>query len=118
MNYLEAAKEISEVIPDIENELKNCRTQNSYIVIQTFTEKIKNMIRQKDENILFKCLKKMGNIYRNGDNFLKNAVECTFIYSLDNSTAFCSDEYRKVIFSHISKDLQKIYARQIYSHGS
>lgn len=117
MNYLQATEEIKEIIPEIENELKKNRSQNSYSVIQTFTDRIKSMIRQNDRNILFKCLKKMDKIYKNGDTVLKNAVESTFIYSLDNSTAFCSEEYRKVIFSHISKDLQNIYSRQIYSHG-
>lgn len=117
MNYLQATQEITEIIPEIENELKKNRSQNSYSVIQTFTDRIKSMIRQNDRNILFKSLKKMDEIYKNGDTVLKNAVESTFIYSLDNSTAFCSEEYRKVIFSHISKDLQKIYSRQIYSHG-
>ena len=118
MNYLQAAQEIKEVITDIQNELKENRTQNSYSVIQTFTDRIKSMIRQNDRNILFKSLKKMDEIYKNGDIMLKNAVENIFIYSLDNYTAFCSEEYRKVIFSHISQDLQKIYSRQIYSHGT
>ncbi|PTT73031.1 MULTISPECIES: hypothetical protein [unclassified Chryseobacterium] len=117
MNYLEAAQEIKEVIPEIENELKQNRKQNSYSVIQTFTDNIKDRIKQNDRNILFLCLKKMDDIYRNGDAVLKNAVEHTFIYSLDNSTAFCSEEYRKMIFSYISKDLQTVYSRQIYNHG-
>jgi hypothetical protein len=118
MNYLQAVQEITTVIPEIESELKETKCQNSYSVIQTFTDRIKKMIRQNDRNILFKCLKKMDEIYRNGDTVLKNAVETTFIYSLDNCTAFCSEQYRKVIFSHISQDLQKIYSRQIYSHGT
>ncbi|WP_415328544.1 hypothetical protein [Chryseobacterium sp. MMS23-Vi53] len=118
MNYLEAAQEITDIIPDIQNDLKENKTLNSYSIIQTFTCRIKNLIRQNDRNILFKSLKKMDEIYRNGDNLLKNAIENTFIYSLDNSTAFCSEEYRKMIFSHISKDLHKIYSRQIYSHGT
>ncbi len=117
MNYLEAAQEITDVIPDIQSDLKENRTPNSYSVIQTFTDRIKNMIRQNDRNLLFKSLKKMDEIYRSGDVLLKNAIENTFIFSLDNSTAFCTEEYRKVIFSHISQDLQRIYAKQIYSHG-
>lgn len=117
MNYLEAAQEIKEVIPEIENELKKNRRQNSYGLIQTFTDNIRSRIKQNDRNILFQCLKKMDDIYRNGDAVLKNAVEHTFIFSLDNSTAFCSEEYRKMIFSHISKDLQTAYSRQIYSHN-
>lgn len=118
MNYQKAIQEISEVIPFIEEELEGKKTKSSYSVIHAFTDHIKVMIRQNDRNILFKCLKKMNNIYRDGDIMLKYAVESTFIYSLDNSTAFCSEEYRKVIFSHISLELQKIYSRQIYSHGT
>lgn len=117
MNYLKAIQEISEIIPNIEEELEEKKTQSSYSVINAFTNRIKTMIVQKERNLLFKSIKKMNDIYRNGDIMLKYAVECTFIYSLDNSTAFCSPEYRKLIFSHISNDLQKLYSRQIYSHG-
>ncbi|ANF51622.1 hypothetical protein A0O34_14405 [Chryseobacterium glaciei] len=117
MNYLQAAQEITDVVPDIQNELENNKSQNSYSVIQTFTDCIKNMIRQNDRNLLFKSLQKMDEIYKNGDVKLKNAVESTFIYSLDNFTTFCNEEYRKAIFTHISLDLQKIYSKQIYKHG-
>lgn len=117
MNYLQAVREITDVVPDFEKEVKEIRIQNSYSIIRTFTERIKNMIRQDDRNLLFKSLQKMDKIYTDGDTVLKNAIETTFIYSLDNYTAFCSEEYRKVIFSHISANLQKVYSRQIYSHG-
>lgn len=117
MNYLQAAQEITDVVPDIQNELENNKTQNSYSVIQTFTDRIKNMIRQNDRNLLFKSLQKMDEIYKKGDVKLRNAVESTFIYSLDNFTTFCNEEYRKAIFTHISQDLQKIYSKQIYKHG-
>jgi hypothetical protein len=117
MNYSEAAQEIAEIIPDFENELTKKTPQNSYSVIRNFTERIKNMIRQNDRNILFKSLQKMDKIYTDGDIALKNAIEGIFIYSLDNCTAFCTGEYRKVIFSHISKGLQQSYSRQIYNHG-
>lgn len=118
MNYLKAIQEISEIIPDIEMEFEEKKNRSSYSVINAFTNRIKTMIANKERNLLFKSLKKMNDIYRNGDIMLKYAVECTFIYSLDNSTAFCSKEYRKVIFSHISNDLQKLYSKQIYSHGT
>ncbi len=117
MNYLQAVKEITDVVPDFEKEVKEIKIQNSYSIIRTFTEHIKNMIRQNDRNLLFRSLHKMDKIYTDGDTVLKNAIETTFIYSLDNCTAFCSEEYRKVIFSHISANLQKVYSRQIYTHG-
>lgn len=118
MNYSEAVQEITEIIPDFESDLTKDASQNSYRVIRTFTDRIKSMVRQNDRNILFKCLSKMDKIYTDGDIALKNAVEGVFIYSLDNFTAFCTGEYRKVIFSHLSKELQQSYSRQIYSHGT
>ncbi|MGK6342762.1 hypothetical protein ACMGDK_11020 [Chryseobacterium sp. DT-3] len=117
MNYSEAIREITEIIPDFENDLTENTPRNPYSVIRTFTERIKSMVRQNDRNILFKSLQKMDKIYIKGDNDLKNAIEGIFIYSLDNFTSFCSGEYRKVIFSHISKDLQQVYSNQIYNHG-
>lgn len=117
MNYLQAVQEITELVPDFENELNNTKNTNSYSVIRTFTERIKNMIRQNDSNLLFRSLQKMDKIYKDGDLTLKNAIENTFIYSLDNFTAFCNKDYRKMIFSQISSDLKNSYSRQIYSHG-
>ncbi|AKK71617.1 hypothetical protein HX13_04375 [Chryseobacterium sp. P1-3] len=117
MNYLQAVQEITEVVPDFENEVKNITIQNSYSIIRTFTDRIKNMIRQNDRNLLFRSLQKMDKIYTDGDPVLKNAIENTFICSLDNCTVFCSKEYRKMIFSHISDNLRNTYSRQIYSHG-
>ena len=118
MNYSEAVQEITEVIPDFENELTKNIPQNPYHVIRNFTEHIKNMVRQNDRNILFKSLQKMDKIYTNGDTGLKNAIEGIFVYSLDNFTVFCGREYRKMIFSQLSRELQQTYTRQIYSHGN
>jgi hypothetical protein len=117
MNYLQATQEITGVIPEIQDELKEVRIQNSYHIIEMFADKMKSMIRQNDSNRLFPCLKKMDELYRKGDTLVKNAIENSFIYSLDNCTAFCSKEYRNVIFNHLSPDLKKVYAKQIYSHS-
>ncbi|MFP3597515.1 hypothetical protein [Chryseobacterium sp. SIMBA_029] len=117
MNYLQAVQEITEVIPDIQNELNKNTVQNSYSTIRIFTDQIKKMIQDNNRSLLFKSLQKMDTIYKNGDLMLRNAVESTFIYSLDSCTAFCNEEYRKTIFNHISLDLQKIYSKQIYNHG-
>lgn len=117
MNYLQATQEITGIIPEIKDELKEVRTQNSYHIIELFTDKMKSMIRQNDKTRLFKCLKKMDELYRIGDARVKNAIENSFIYSLDNCTAFCTKEYRNLIFSNLSQELQKVYAKQIYSHS-
>jgi len=70
MNYLKAIQEISEIIPNIEEELEEKKIQSSYSVINAFTNRIKTMIVQKERNLLFKSLKKMNDIYRNEDVML------------------------------------------------
>ncbi len=66
MNYLQAVQEIKELFPDFETELNETQSPNSYSVIRTFTDRIKNMIRQNDINLLFTCLQKIDKIYLQG----------------------------------------------------
>lgn len=115
MNYSEAVQEIQTIVPDLQNQLQE--KNNPYAAIRILTDHIKKMIRQNDRNLIRTSLTKMGTIYSQGDAALKNAIEHTFIYSLDNCTAFCTEEYRKLIFSCMTKDLQKSYTAQIYQHG-
>lgn len=117
MNYLQATQEITVAIPEIRDELQQTRIQNSYHIIEFLTDKIKWMIRQNNTNCVFKCLQKMNELYSDGDQAVKSAIENSFVYSLDNCTAFCNKEYRDTIFNCLSNDLQKVYIRQIYSHN-
>ncbi|WP_294201731.1 hypothetical protein [uncultured Chryseobacterium sp.] len=117
MNYLQATQEITVAIPEICNDLKKNNVKNSYHIIEFLTDKMKTMIRENNTECLFKCLHKMDELYSDGDKTVKNAIENSFIYSLDNYTASCHKEYRDMIFSRISPELQKVYARQIYSHS-
>ncbi len=117
MNYLQATQEITVSIPEICDGLNETRIQNSYHLIEFLTDKMKNMIRQHNTGCLFKCLEKMDELYREGDAMVKNAIENSFIYSLDSCTSCCGKEYRDAIFNRLSPELQKVYARQIYSHS-
>ncbi|SMP34460.1 DUF7674 family protein [Chryseobacterium profundimaris] len=117
MNYLQATQEITVSIPEICNDLKETRIQNSYHIIGFLTDKMKTMIRQNNTSCLFRCLEKMNELYKYGDTMIKGAIENSFVYSLDSCTVFCAKEYRDLIFSHLSPALQKVYARQIYSHS-
>ncbi|KAA0127039.1 hypothetical protein FY557_14740 [Chryseobacterium sp. SN22] len=117
MNYVQATQEITVAIPEICDDLKKTTIENSYHIIEFLTDKIKAMIRENNTDCLFKCLQKIDDLYEDGDKTVKNAIESSFIYSLDNCTAFCNKEYRDLIFSHLSPELQKVYARQIYSHS-
>ena len=117
MNYLQATQEITVAIPEICDDLKKTTIQNSYHIIEFLTDKIKTMIQENNTSCLFKCLRKMDDLYKDGDKMVKNAIENSFIYSLDSCTAFCTKEYRDLIFNRLSPELQHVYARQIYSHS-
>jgi len=59
----------------------------------------------------------MNEIYRKGDQTMKNAVESIFIYSLDRITFNCENAYKNLIFEKIPLGLQKAYLRQVYKSG-
>lgn len=115
MSYFEAAQRITQVCPEIRNDLEHY-SQNSYKLVQIFTAHIKKKISTEND-IVYECLKIMSEMYRDGDETIKNAIENTFIYSLDSCTAFCSRKYRRAIFYELSEELQQIYIRQIYKHA-
>ncbi|GAB0157350.1 hypothetical protein CHRYSEOSP005_26230 [Chryseobacterium sp. Alg-005] len=117
MNYAQAVQEIAKAAPEIQSELSKCSDQNVYELIQIFMVQIRKVAKENKLQLLTSYLKKMNKIYRSGNIALKNAIENTFIYSLDNFTTFCNAECKKVIFNNISNDLRQIYLRQIYKSG-
>lgn len=115
MNHTEAIHEIIKVAPGSAEDLNEFyRSTNSFMVINVFTRQIQNLILRKDNKNLLNCLNKMNEIYRKGDQNLKNAVESIFIYSLDRITFNCETTYRHLIFEKMPLGLQKAYVRQIY----
>jgi len=118
MNHTEAIQEIIKVAPESEEEFKEIyKTRNSFMVINVFTKQIHKLIQRKDKMILINCLNKMNEIYRKGDQTLKNAVESIFIYSLDRLIFSCDKVYRNLIFEKIPSGLQRAYFRQVYKSG-
>lgn len=118
MNHTEAIQEIIKVAPEATQEFDEIyKTQNSFMVINVFTKQIQKLILKKDRKILLKCLNKMNEIYRKGDQTLKNAVESIFIYSLDRITFNCDSAYKNLIFEKIPSGLQRAYLRQVYKSG-
>jgi len=118
MNHTEAIQEIIKVVPESEEDFKETyKTKNSFMVINVFTKQIQKLIQRKDKIVLINCLNKMNEIYRKGDQTLKNAVESIFIYSLDSLTFSCDRAYKNLIFEKIPLGLQKAYLRQVYKSG-
>jgi len=118
MNHTEAMQEIIKVAPEAAEDFKETyRTNNAFMVINVFTKQIQKMIGRKENKVLVNCLNKMNEIYRKGDQMLKNAVESIFIYSLDRLTFNCENAYKNLIFEKIPTGLQRAYLRQVYKSG-
>lgn len=118
MNHTEAMQEIIKVAPETAEDFREIyRTQNSFMVINVFTKQIQKLIGKNDRKIIIDCLNKMNEIYRKGDQSMKNAVESVFIYSLDRITFNCDNVYKNLIFKKIPLALQKAYLRQVYKSG-
>lgn len=118
MNHTEAMQEILKVVPETEEEFKDTfRTRNSFMVINVFTKQIRKLIRKKDQKVLVICLNKMDEMYKKGDQALRNAIESVFIYSLDSLTFTCDKAYKNLIFEKIPLPLKNAYLHQIYKSG-
>lgn len=118
MNHTDAVKEIVKIIPETQEEFKDSyKTNSPFMVIGVFTRQIKRLIKDQNQKMLVKSLKKMNQLYKNGDQRLKNAIETIFIYSLDGLTFYCDPGYKKVIFDKISVDIRQSYLHQVYKSG-
>lgn len=118
MNHTEAIQEIIKVAPESKEEFQEVyKTKNSFMVINVFTKHIKNLIGKGDIKILLKSLNKMNELYKKGDQSLRDAIENVFIYSLDGLTFSCTNAYKNLIFSKIPKDLCRVYLKQVYKSG-
>lgn len=118
MNHTEAVAEIIKVIPETKEEFQESyKTKSPYMVINVFTRQIKKLIRDNDQKILLRSIRKMNQLYNKGDQALKNAIENIFIYSLDSFTFSSEPAYKKMIFDKMSLSLQNNYLHQVYKSG-
>lgn len=118
MNQLEAAQEITTVIPEAAAELSGAGTLKSpFALIRVITSHTRKMVLQHNEIMLQKCLKLIDRIYTKGDKAIKNAIENVFIFSLDNILSTCNAPERSRVFSKIPINLYSAYIRQVYKSG-
>ena len=118
MNHTDAVREIVKIIPESQEDFKESyQTKTPFMVISIFTKQIKKLIKNHDQKILLKSITKMNQLYKKGDQALKNAIENIFIYSLDSLTFCCEPSYKDLIFSKMSPGLQNNYLRQVYKSG-
>jgi len=118
MNQLEAAREITTVLPETAAELSGAQTLKSpFALIRVITSHTRKMVVQHNELMIEKCLKLVDRIYRKGDLAIKNAIENVFIFSLDNILFSCTAAERNRVFSKIPINLYTGYVKQIYKSG-
>lgn len=118
MNQLEAAREITTVIPKAAAELSGAGTLKSpFALIRVITNHTRKMVVQHNEIMLQKCLKLIDRIYTKGDSTIKNAIENVFIFSLDHILSTCTAPERSRVFSKVPINLYSAYIRQIYKSG-
>lgn len=118
MNHTDAIAEIIEAIPQFQEEFQEkYRTNNSFMVISTFTKQIKILVKENNQKLLRNSIEKMNQLYEKGDTALKNAIENIFVFSLDSLTFSCDTNCRKLVFESISTSLSKKYFSQVYKSG-
>lgn len=118
MNQLEAAREITTVIPEAAAEISGAGALKSpFTLIRIITGHTRKMVVQHNEIMVRKCLKLMDKIYTKGDRAVKNAVENVFIFSLDHILSACNAPERKQLFRKVPINLYSAYIKQVYKSG-
>ncbi len=118
MNQLEAAREITTVLPEAAAEISGAGTLKSpFALIRVITSHTRKMVVQHNEIMVQKCLNLIDRIYSKGDKAIKNAIENVFIFSLDNILFSCNTPERVRVFRKVPINLYSAYLRQVYKSG-
>lgn len=118
MNHTEAIEEIIEVLPELKDEfMEPYKIKNSFMVMNVFTKRIKELIIKDDTKTLYECIRKINEFYIKGNQALKTAIETVFIFSLNSLTYNCEMNYKRLIFQKITIDLRIIHLYQSQKYG-
>ena len=103
----EAVEKMISVMPAMEQEIHRAANKSIFELIQVFTDRIKKMVA---ENTTEHALQLLDELYRNGDQQLKLAIENVFIFSLETIAALSQDiEF----WPHLPPNLHHAYVHQI-----
>lgn len=103
----EAAEKMICIIPAMEREIHQAADKNTFELIQVFTYRIKKMIA---ENTSAHALELMDELYCNGDQQLKLAIENIFIFSLETMASLSQDTG---FWTHLPSNLYHAYVNQV-----
>src|SRR6202035_352796 len=89
---------------------------NVYKELQQFTNYTRRVVNEHNYTQAKQCFKLASQLYTEGDNVVRNAIENIFIFSL--SSFFPHDRVEKVILKSLIPDiLYSLYVKQISRSG-
>jgi hypothetical protein len=90
---------------------------SAYKAIQALTDHTRRLAFEHDFKKVKSCLTLVERIYREGNTFVKNAVENIFIFSFSSLLANCNRVEWRIVQSYMPSDLYALYARQVSRPG-
>ena len=105
---------ISNAIPGLLSAQENSNDNSPYHVAGEMIRYTATMVLDNKMPEARECLTLAENVYNNGSDEVKNAVENVFVYSFSH-TFFCDEEKRRRLIDILPSSLYSLYKKQVLS---
>lgn len=113
INENRAIKHLKVFYPSLQNEIEQLSAQNNFAgIIQTTIDYLKNLLHQSKIDIVNRNIKKMGWLYRNGTNTVKQMIENLFVRSFRSFKKQTDIHQWNILYQYMPVSFQKIYIKQ------
>lgn len=90
INQLEMPMYLEEALPELSPDLKQCKKDNPYILMNLLIAFTSKNIEEHNYKVVKRCFKIADKLYSKGNVMVKNAVENVFVYAF--SRLLCHDK--------------------------
>lgn len=103
---------IENTMPELSDICHSEHSNNAYSVVKQLLQYTTTNIAKHNMNAAKKCLALADQLYRKGNNVVKNAIENVFVFSFSHAF-FHKDHNRKDILDIVPPSLYELYRKQL-----
>ena len=103
---------IENSMPELSDICHNENSHNPYRVVKQLLQYTTTNIAKHNLNAAKQCLALAEQLYRKGNNVIKNAIENVFVFSFSHAF-FHNDPNRKEVLDIVPPSLYELYRRQL-----
>ena len=116
INQFEIPMYLEDALPEISGDLKLCKKDNPYKLMNTFIDFTSTNIKEHNYQVVKRCFQIADKLYDKGNIIVKNAIENVFIYSFSRLLSGGKKEMNLVL-GLIPGTLYSLYMHQVLKPG-